>query len=338
MDTQTLIILLVLITGFGVLGFLIRNWILSSQQKPNQLISDILHSFDSRSHEQATEIRQQTKSLNERLDNAARIIAAVQKNIGEFSEIGRSMRDLQTFLKNPKLRGNIGEEVLADLITQMFPRTSFHLQYQFKNGSKVDAAIKTDAGILPIDAKFPLENWQRLVGAEIEIDRENARREFYKNVRGHIVSISEKYILPEEGTLDFALMYIPSEQVYYELVCSTEVMTYAKRHRVYPVSPTTLYAHLQTILLSFAGRQIEVKTKQVFKLLRSMTQDYEKVVSNLGVLGRHITNAYNQMNNVNGVVTQLGQKLTSTQTIDEINTSDELKLDSDSDTLQTELS
>lgn len=337
MDSQTLIILIAIGAGFGILGFLIRSWILGNQQKPDQLISDLLHSFDTRSHEQATEIRQQTRVLNERLDNAARIIAAVQKNIGEFSEIGRSMRDLQTFLKNPKLRGNIGEEVLADLISQMFPRHSFHLQYQFKNGSRVDAAIKTDAGILPIDAKFPLENWQRMVGEETESAREVAKKEFIKNVKGHIVAISEKYILPDDGTLDFALMYVPSEQVYYELVCSSEVMTFAKRHRVYPVSPTTLYAHLQTILLSFAGKQIEIKTKQVFKLLRGMTQDYEKIVAGLGVMGRHVTNAYNQMNNVNQAVTQLGQKLSSTQTLDEVKNTKELIPGSDSDTLQPEL-
>lgn len=316
MSIDTFLILLTLIVGFGALALLLRKWITgTTAQKPDQLFSDLIRSFDTRSTEQSKEIREQTRSLNERLDNAARVISAVQKNIGEFSEIGRSMKDLQNFLKSPKLRGNIGEEVLSDLIGQMFPKHSFYLQHSFKSGARVDAAIKTDAGILPIDAKFPLENYQKMVTEAAEADREIARREFVRNVKGHIETISQKYILPDEGTLDFALMYVPSEGVYYELVGISEIMSFAKKHRVYPVSPTTLYAHLQTILLSFTGKQIENKTKHVFKLLRSISNDYEKLISNVGVLGKHVTNAYNQMNNVNQGINLLGQKIESVNTI-----------------------
>lgn len=313
-----IIIISSLIIGFIILGYLIRRWLrdLQEKQKPDQLISQLLHSFDVRSLEQTKEIRIQTKALNERLDNAAGVIAQVQKNIGEFSEIGRSMRDLQEFLKSPKLRGNIGEEVLADLIAQMFPKESFFLQHQFKSGVRVDAAIKTDAGILPIDAKFPMENFQKMVKGETERDRELAKREFIKDVRKHIQDISQKYILPEEGTLDFALMYVPSESVFYELVQITEVMSFAKKARVYPVSPTTLYAHLQTILLSYAGQKMEQKSKEVFKLLRAMVGDYEKIEGSLTVLGKHLTNAYNQMSQVMQGVNLLGNKIKSTQNLE----------------------
>ena len=154
-----IVIFSLVIIGFFILGYLIRRWLLEAQekQKPDQLISQLLRSFDVRSLEQTKEIRTQTRALNERLDNAARVIAQVQKNIGEFSEIGRSMRDLQEFLKSPKLRGNIGEEVLADLIRQMFPREAFFLQHQFKSGVRVDAAIKTDAGILPSSLSSPTQ-------------------------------------------------------------------------------------------------------------------------------------------------------------------------------------
>ncbi len=323
MNIDTLVVVGVIISGFIILAFLIRSWILASQQKTDPLVSEFLKSFDTRSSAQSQDIREQTKSLNERLDNAARIIGAVQKNIGEFSEIGRSMKDLQEFLRSPKLRGNIGEEVLADLIGQMFPKQSFFLQYAFKSGVRVDAAIKTDAGILPIDSKFPMENYQKMVGGETENDRELARREFVRDVRRHIEAISQKYILPDEGTLDFALMYVPSEPVFYELVQITEVMAFAKRARVYPVSPTTLYAHLQTILLSFAGKQIESKTREVFQILRSMLTDYEKVETSMGVLGKHLTNAYNQVGQVSQNVNQLGQKLKRSQ---ELEVSDQPKL------------
>jgi DNA recombination protein RmuC len=239
----------------------------------------------------------------------------VQRNIGEFSEIGRSMKSLQEFLQSPKRRGTIGEEVMIDLIKQMFPQGSYFVQYTFKSGSRVDAAIKTDGGMLTIDAKFPMENYVKMYEAEIEKDREQYEREFIKDIKRHIDAISEKYILPDEGTLDFSLMYVPSESVFYDLAQIHEVMTYARKKRVYPVSPTTLYAHLQTILLSFAGKQMEVKTKTVFKMLRSMLADYEKIEGSLGVLGKHLTNAYGQMQQVNQGFSLLGHKLKSSQSL-----------------------
>ena len=317
MSTELLIVMIIIISGFAILAYLIHQWVSATTQKPDQFLSEFLKSFDSRSQEQSRETRELSKTFNERLDNAAQVIAQVQKNIGEFSEIGRSMRDLQEFLKSPKLRGTIGEEVLSDLITQMFPRSSFFLQYVFKSGVRVDAAIKTDAGILPIDAKFPLENFEKLVKGETEAERLAAKKEFTRDIKGHIETIAEKYILPDEGTLDFALMYVPSEAVFYELVQIGEVMRFAKSKRVYPVSPTTLYAHLQTILLSYAGKQMQEKSREVFQLLRSMLSDYEKLQANLGVLGKHVTNAYNQMSQVNQGATILGQKLSSTQRLGE---------------------
>lgn len=260
-------------------------------------------------------LQSNTRIINERLDRAARVIGSLQKEAGAFSEVSRSMKDLQEFLQSPKLRGNIGEHVLNDLISQIFPKNSFHLQYQFKSGEKVDAALQTDAGILCIDSKFPMENFQKMVKGETEAERAQSKKDFTKDVKKHIDDISRKYILPEEGTMDFALMYIPSEPVYYEIVSTTEITDYAKTRRVYPVSPTTLYAHLQVILLSFQGKKIEQKTKEVFSLLRAIQKDYEKTESNLGVLGKHITNAFNSLSSVTSSFTLLGQKLSSTNTL-----------------------
>lgn len=262
-------------------------------------------------------LQENTKQLNDRLDKAAAVIRDVGKEVGQMSEIGRNMRELQEFLKSPKLRGNIGEQVLKDLISQMFPKHSFHLQYQFKSGEKVDAAIQTDAGILPIDSKFPMENFQKMTKAENEIEKKISEKEFVRDLKKHIDAISKKYILPEEGTMDFALMYVPSESVYYEVVCMTEVMDYARKSRIYVVSPATLYAHLQTILLSFEGRKIESRSKEIFRLLRGAQIDYEKVNENLSVLGKHITNASSQFNNVTSHFSILGQKIASTKTLEE---------------------
>lgn len=258
-----------------------------------------------------------TKAMNQRLDNAARYISEVAKEVGQMSEIGRSMKDLQEFLKSPKLRGNIGEEVLKDLISQMFPKNSFHLQYSFKSGEKVDAAIKTAAGILPIDSKFPMENFQRMMKSKDQKEQKKAKKDFINDVRKHIRDIAKKYILPEEGTMDLALMYVPSEPVYYEVVNTPELTDYARPLRIYPVSPTTLYAHLQMILLSFEGQKIEARSKQVFRLLRAIQKDYEKTEGTLQVLGRHINNAYNQFSNALQSFSLLGQKLTQTQVLGE---------------------
>jgi DNA recombination protein RmuC len=262
-------------------------------------------------------LQENSKQLNERLDKAAQVIAGVGKEVGQMSEIGRSMRELQEFLKSPKMRGNIGEEILKDLIAQLFPKNSFHLQYQFKSGEKVDAAIKTDAGILPIDSKFPMENYQKMVKTDIPSEKDAFQKEFVRDVKRHIDAISKKYIVPDEGTMDFALMYLPSESIFYEICNMTDVMNYARKQRVYIVSPSTLYVHLQTILLSFEGKKIESRSKEVFRLLRSIQIEYDKVEENMGVLGKHLGNASAQFTNVTTGFNQIGNKLSATQTLEE---------------------
>lgn len=273
-------------------------------------------SIDSSSTHMVKTLQENSKQLNERLDRTANVIKDVGHEVGQMSEIGRSMKELQDFLKSPKLRGNIGEQVLKDLISQMFPKNSFHIQYQFKSGERVDAAIQTDAGILPIDSKFPMENFQKMAKAENNIDRKLLEKEFGKDVKKHISDIAKKYILPEEGTMDFALMYVPSESVYYELVQMLDIMDFAKQSRVYIVSPTTLYAHLQTILLSFEGKKIELRSRDLFKMLRALQIDFHKVEENMAVLGKHINNTSSQFANVNTGFSQIGQKINSTKSLD----------------------
>jgi len=294
----TLIIILILLVGALVL----------KKQKPSDELLEYLKTTNIRLNEQG-------KNFNERLDNAARIISSVQKNIGEFSEIGRGIKSLQEFLQSPKLRGGLGEEVLKEMIGQTFPKNAFHLQYPFKSGAKVDAVLKTEAGLLCIDSKFPMENFNVMVKGETEATRNLGKKQLIQDVKKHIEDISHKYILPEEGTMDFALMYIPSEAVYYEVVNIQELSNFARRLRVYPVSPNTLYAHLQVLLLSFEGKDLELKSREVFRILRGMHKDYEKVEENLNVLQKHLTNAYNTIGNVFSSFSQLGRKISSTQNI-----------------------
>ena len=321
MPNDILILIIVIILGFASL-FYFLNKKLSALSKPQtddtllEWLKTMQSTITNSSTQTVRTLQENSKQLNERLDNAARVIKDVEKEVGQMSEIGRNMRELQDFLKSPKLRGNIGEQVLKDLISQMFPKNSFFLQYEFKSGEKVDAAIKTDAGILSVDSKFPMENFQKMSKTDQHAEKEIYKKEFIKDVKKHIEAISKKYILPAEGTMDFALMYIPSESVYYEVVNIEDLMEYARTLRVYMVSPSTLYAHLQTILLSFEGRKIETKSKELFTILRGMQIDYKKVEENMSVLGKHINNSYSQFSNVSSSLSSLGNKLSSTKNLD----------------------
>ena len=329
MDSSTLLVIFCIIVGFSILIYIVKSelsrltkndenkallqWLKSMQvtiDGTNKTLHDTMRGTTS---DMTKALQENSKQLNERLDTAARVIGDLKKNLGEMSEVGKGIRSLQEFLQSPKLRGNIGEQVLSDMIGQTFPKNSFHLQYQFRSGLKVDAVLKTDAGLLCIDSKFPMENFSKMHKGETEGERNQAKKDFITDLKKHISDISKKYILPEEGTMDFALMYIPSESVYYEIVNMNEVMEIARKSRVYPVSPNTLYAHLQVLLLSFQGKELEQKSQEVFRLLRAIQKDYGKIDENLGVLGKHVTNAYNTMNTVSSSFSLLGQKLSSTQ-------------------------
>lgn len=321
MSPEYLVNIFLIIAGFLVLAYFLRKWFseFSDKQKPSEELLAWLRNTSDRLDQQSKTftglLQQNTKALNERLDNAAQVIARVQKNIGEMSEIGRSMKELQDFLKSPKLRGNIGEQVLKELLSQMLPKQSFHLQYSYKSGVIVDAAIKTASGIIPIDSKFPMENFRRLIAADSIKEKQIAQKEFVKDVKKHIRDISSKYILTEEGTIDYALMYIPSESVYYEVVNNQELFEYSGSKGVLPVSPMTFYAYMKAILMSFEGQKIEARAKQILSSIRAIQKDYHKVEDNLSVLGRHVNNAYNMMGNVATSFSQLGQKITSTQAL-----------------------
>ncbi len=291
------------------------TWLKSMQASVEATNKTLYTALSTNSDQMVRTLQENSKQLNDRLDKAASVIKDVSLEVGQMSEIGRSMRELQEFLKSPKMRGNIGEEILKDLIGQLFPKNSFHLQYQFKSGDKVDAVIKTDGGILPIDSKFPMESFQRMNKNENSSQQEKhtLQKEFTKDIKIHVDTIAKKYILPDEGTMDFALMYVPSESVFYELCNMNDLMNYARKKRVYLVSPSTLYAHLQTILLSFEGKKIESRSKEIFQLLRGMQNEYDKLNDNLQVLGKHLGNAQSQYTNLSMGFSQFGGKLNSSQ-------------------------
>lgn len=321
MGNETFFIIAAILAGTAAVIFFVNKKLkaMSDNQKPSEELLEIIKMLQSGSKEDRKvlldSLQKNTQALNERLDNAARVISGLQRNVGEMSEIGRSMKDLQEFLRSPKLRGNVGEHVLKELLGQMLPKQSFHLQYGFKSGVIVDAAIKTAAGFIPIDSKFPMENFRKMNAAETEAEKKSYQRELNRDVKKHIDDIARKYILTDEGTIDYALMYIPSEAVYYEIVNDSDLFDYSGRKRVLPVSPMTFYAYMKAILMSFEGQKIEKRASEILNSLRAIQRDYQKVDEGLGVLGRHVNNAYNMMTQVTSTFFQLGQKITSTEAL-----------------------
>ena len=195
------------------------------QQQLGQMIAQV----NERLKENAQVLNDTQQNLGERLDNAARVVGGVQKSLGGLEEanrriyeVGKDIASLQDILRAPKLRGGLGEFFLEDLFGQILPPQHFSIQYGFRSGEKVDAVIKLGASLVPVDAKFPLENFKRLVEAASDEERNRAKKQFAVDVRKHIDAIASKYILPDEGTYDFALMYIPAENVYYETVIKDE--------------------------------------------------------------------------------------------------------------------
>lgn len=320
MDSQfTLLIIGSLVAvAFAVLYLQIKKLVESKSEDETtklltQLVSDMRGSMDKSTNSMVM----QSRAINERLDRAAMAISGVSKSVGEMTELGRSMKDLQEFLRSPKMRGQIGEAVLKDLLGQILPKQNFHLQYAFKGGEIVDAALQLEQGIIPIDAKFPMENFRKMQKAKDDKEVEAFRKLFITDVKKHIDAISTKYIRPQEGTLDFALMYIPSEPVYYEMISNApDLDDYAYRKRVRPVSPSTMYAYLRAIIMSLEGSKIEAQAGQILAALREISDETDKFGSSLSVLTKHIKNAAATSDDVNMRFSRLSSRISTVQTIE----------------------
>lgn len=322
-----LILASIAFSGIVLAGFVFLTWWFNrrwdeflTRQKSDQTLTEWLKSMQetlTQTNKSVTEtLQRQFQSQQAQLKSTATEFAKMQREMGQFAEIGRTMRQLQEFLQSPKLRGNIGEEILNDLLKQMLPRQSFHLQYSFQNGARVDACIETEVGKLPVDAKFPMSAWRKLAEAESDSERQAGSKQLIKDIKLHIDAVAEKYIRPDEGTMNMALMYIPSESVFYELTHLPEILEHARQKRVVPVSPTTFYAYLQAILASFQQRQLMRRSKEILTLLQGLTSEHDKTRRQLEILGKHLQNAYNSFSTVTTSFTLLGQKLLSTHTLE----------------------
>lgn len=295
----------------------------SSASIINQQLSQITNQVNSQLSNINQQLQTTTGQIGTRLDNAARVVGEVKQNLGELSkatekvfEVGKDISSLQEILRAPKLRGSLGELFLGDLLSQILPPTHYTLQYKFKSGETVDAIIHLGQGLVPIDAKFPLENFKRIIESESEEEKRENRKRFNKDVKKHIDDIASKYILPDEGTFDFALLYIPAENVYYETIIKDEsfgddksISSYALERRVIPVSPNSFFAYLQAIVLGLKGLRIEKSAQIIISHLQRLHGDFNRFKEDFEVMGRHITNLKGKYEEADRRLERFGDRL-----------------------------
>jgi DNA recombination protein RmuC len=238
--------------------------------------------------------------VDRRLEAAQRTSSEIHERLGKVDSAAAQMLErakdlsrLEQALRPPKARGGFGELLLENLLRDRLPRGAFQMQYGFPTGERVDAVVRAGALLIPVDSKFPLDNYQRLVEAQSDDERQLAERAFARDVRAHVDAIAAKYVRPEEGTSDFAFMYIPVEAVYYELACGKTAATlqYAHERRVFPMSPSTFTAYLQVIAFGLRGIQIEQRAHEVMAYVADLTRDFERFQEDFDLVGRHLGNA-----------------------------------------------
>ena len=329
-------IIAILLAGFGLLFYFLVD-LKRKSEKPledqslkvmMEWMKEIKSGTEATRESMQKNIQETNKAINERLDNAGRVISALTKELGGISQVGPDIRRLTETLASPKLRGNFGEEMLENMLSQALPKNGFDIQHKFKNGEVADAIIYVGEKILPIDSKFSMENFRLYKEAKTEEAAEGLKKAFLKDIKKRVDEIHKKYILPQENTFDFALMYIPSEGVFSEVLDDIITINYAREKKVYFVSPNTLYHHLQIILLSLKGQKINQAAQQILAMISGIRQESDKFGKNLDVLGNHIKNAGNTMGTVTNDFAKLKTSIqnASSLKLDEVKESEPQKL------------
>ena len=249
-------------------------------------------------------VDQGSRAVGEKFESSLKVIGDIKKVLGSLEEtnkqmldIGKDISSLQDLLKPPQIRGGFGELTLGHILAQLLPKENFEEKYRFKNGAVVDAVVRTGDKIIPIDSKFPLESFQRYIEAS-QGKKKSYLRQFERNVKAKIDDISAKYILEDEGTYDFALMYIASENVYYQTILkedlginSSSISDYALEKKVVPVSPNSIYAYLRVIYIGLRGMQFERNVRKIVEDFARLNKEFEKFEQEFRKLGGHLGHA-----------------------------------------------
>ena len=262
------------------------------------LVFKISSQVNDRLGQMSQTLQDANKIISQNLGSTASVFGNVKEQLGRLEvtnkqivDISRDISSLQELLRAPKFRGAMGEVLLENLLDQVLPKQHYDTQYRFKSGDAVDAIIRLGERIVPVDAKFSLENFQKMLEAQDEQAKIVLRRKFIQDVKNRIDEVSSKYILPQENTYDFALMYIPAENVYYEVIIKEDIFSYSMSKKVIPVSPNTFYAYLQVICLGLKGLKVEENAKNILKSLSALGIEIDKFKEEFNTLGGHITNA-----------------------------------------------
>jgi len=260
-------------------------------------------------------------TITRNLQSSQQLLGQLNKQIGELQGTNTQMLQMQADVKRlgqilsaPKLRGQMGEWSLENLLSQVLPKGSYELQYGFRDGKVVDALVRLEDFRVPIDAKFPLPAFEKTLSVESEEEKVKLRRQLVTDVTKHVDKIASDYIRPAEGTVDFALMYIPAENVYYETILkyageAKDILQYALDKKVIPVSPNLLYAYLMTVAMGLHGLQIEKQAAEIRQNLKKLNASFGDFASTWEILGRHLRNAYSQYDEGQKKLDRFGMQL-----------------------------
>jgi len=239
-------------------------------------------------------------TMHQRLDTTGTVLREVSSKLAQLEEgqrhlgrIGDSVRELEHVLRAPKVRGTMGELWLGELLAQIVPQDHYKLQYTFSTGETVDAVVRLANDLLvPIDAKFPLEHFMKAYRLEDEREQVMNLKLFTADVKKHIDDIARKYIKPASNTLNVAFMYIPAENVYYQAFLEDQdLLQYAFRKNVVPVSPSSLFAYLNVVLLGLRGMQVERQAQDILRTLSQVSGDVNRFRDQFEKVGSHLKNA-----------------------------------------------
>lgn len=238
----------------------------------------------------------QSKDMNEQIRSFTQEATRIREDLKQVQETVKDVSTFQDIFKSPKLRGQWGEASLEHILAQHFPAELFKIQYLFSSGEQVDVVLKLPNGrVLPIDAKFPSENFGKMVSATSETEKNFYKKTFLEDVKFKINDIAAKYILPSEGTVDFALMFIPAEAIYYEIISNigkeVDLASFAWSKKIILTSPNTIYLALRTIEHWFKDTQVSKQTNEILKKLGKIHQDAQKLADDFRKLGSHLNNA-----------------------------------------------
>ena len=270
----------------------------------------------------STQLERSHKTLGENLAGATEVFGQLHRRLGEVAEIAvrleqvaGSVDELGKILRVPKLRGLMGEQTLEVMLRQVLPERFWQMQYRFEDGRTVDAVVRLGDRLIPIDAKFPLESYQRIVAADSEEARRTGRRDFERSVKTRVDEIAGRYIRPGEGTVEFALMFVPAEGVFGEVVgggddpAAASLLDYALERRVMPVSPATIFAYLSVIASGLRGFAVERRAGEIVQGLAAAEQEVARLREELGVLGKHLVNATQRYGEVERRLARVEEKL-----------------------------